>query len=362
MEQTPGGNHWKDHYASERERLIAALGTIPDGGIIEQIEHVGATSIPGLFRQPCVDIALAVWPFPLEASAREALASLGYELDPGFASAPEQRFRHASGMFRLYLIEPGSPLWTDYILVSEYLRHDEAARQTLSARKQAWVGDIESGDYHETKRHWFDQMLDDAHQLWIEREGFSPLQRVADEMRDYPHSWYICGGWALDLFLGQVTRVHQDVDVVISRADQLALQQYLLERGWKLVTPFEERLHPWPVHMRLELPRHQVHAHRNGAFMDFLLTNLDGEVWRFRREPFIIRHMSRAALRSDGGIPFLAPELVLLFKSKNTTGKDRGKDQSDFAKICTLLEPERRAWLRWALIATNPSHAWIEQL
>src|SRR5579885_2914410 len=137
MEQTPGGNHWKDHYASERERLIAALGTIPDGGIIEQIEHVGATSIPGLFRQPCVDIALAVWPFPLEASAREALASLGYELDPGFASAPEQRFRHASGMFRLYLIEPGSPLWTDYILVSEYLRHDEAARQTLSAGRSA---------------------------------------------------------------------------------------------------------------------------------------------------------------------------------------------------------------------------------
>ncbi len=66
MEGTMNDNHWKEQYTREHERLIAALGEITDSGIVEQIEHIGATSVPGLLGQPSVDIALAVWPFPLE--------------------------------------------------------------------------------------------------------------------------------------------------------------------------------------------------------------------------------------------------------------------------------------------------------
>ncbi|HZR39785.1 MAG TPA: GrpB family protein, partial [Ktedonobacteraceae bacterium] len=337
-------------------------GEMTDGGIVEQVQHVGATSVPGLLGQACVDISLSVWPFPLEERARHALASLGYELDPDFAGAPEQRFRHASTAFRLYIVEAGSTLWTDYVLIREYLRHDEPALQSLSACKQGWEGDTGSTGYREAKRQWFDQHLADAHRSWIEREGFAPLHRLVEELRDFTGLWYICGGWALDAFLGRVTRVHHDVDVVMSRADQLALQQYMTARGWKLITPFEGQLQPWPMHMRLELPRHQIHAHRSGAFIDFQITDVDSGIWRYRREPSIIRDMSRAGLRSEEGIPLLAPELVLLFKSKNTTGRERSKDLTDFEKVYTSLEPERRAWLRWALTATDPSHPWIERL
>jgi GrpB-like predicted nucleotidyltransferase (UPF0157 family) len=362
MERATDDNHWKEQFAREHERVIGALGEMTDGGIVERLEHVGATSVPGLLGRPCVDIALAVWPFPLEEPALQALASLGYELNPDFAGAPEQHFRHASTAFRLYVVEAGSPMWTDYVLVREYLRHDEAARQALSDRKQGWEGGAESTGYREAKRQWLDQLLGDAHRSWIERERFAPLHFVAEELRDFPGPWYICGGWALDVFLGRATRVHHDVDVVVSHADQLALQQYMTARGWKLLTPFEGRLQPWPMHMRLELPRHQVHAHRHGAFIDFLLADLDGGVWRYRREPAIIRDTGRVGLRSDEGIPFLAPELVLLFKSKNTSGKERSKDQVDFEEAYIRLEPERRVWLRWALIAIDPSHPWIERL
>lgn len=362
MERTTDDKPWKEQFVQERERVIGALGEMTDGGIVEHLEHVGATSVPGLFGRPCVDIALAVWPFPLEESALHALASLGYELDLDFVGDPEQRFRHESHAFQLFVVEAGSPLWTNYALIREYLLHDETARQTLSARKQEWNGDSESNGYREAKGQWFDQLLGDAHRSWIEREGFAPLHRVVEELHDFPCPWYICGGWALDVFHGRVTRVHHDVDVLVSRADQLALQQHLTTRGWKLLTPFEERLHPWPIHMRLEMPRHQAHAFRRGAFIDFLLADLDGGVWRYRREPVIIRDMGRAGLRSDEGIPFLAPELVLLFKSKTTSGKERSKDQADFEKAYISLEPERRAWLRWALIATDPSHPWIERL
>jgi hypothetical protein len=68
------------------------------------------------------------------------------------------------------------------------------------------------------------------------------------------------------------------------------------------------------------------------------------------------------SLKNAEGIPLLAPELVLLFKSQNTSGKDRDKDQDDFHRIYPLLEAERRAWLRWALVASAPAHPWIEAL
>jgi hypothetical protein len=54
--------------------------------------------------------------------------------------------------------------------------------------------------------------------------------------------------------------------------------------------------------------------------------------------------------------------LVLLFKSKNTSSHDRSKDQSDFEKTFPHLEPERRAWLYWALVVTTLDHPWIRDL
>lgn len=55
---------WKRQYELERARLVAALGQITAGGIVEAIEPIGATSMPGLHGSACLDIALAAWPFP----------------------------------------------------------------------------------------------------------------------------------------------------------------------------------------------------------------------------------------------------------------------------------------------------------
>jgi len=75
-----------------------------------------------------------------------------------------------------------------------------------------------------------------------------------------------------------------------------------------------------------------------------------------------VRHLDRAVLQTASGIPFLAPEVVLLFKSKNTSNRERSQDQIDFENVCPHLEPERRAWLRWALLATDQGHPWIDRL
>lgn len=343
---------WKQQYETEHTRLIEILGKVIDGGIVESIQHIGATSVPGMQGSPCVDIGLAVWPFPLEAGPRSRLEALGYRIVDAFTDGPQQRFRHESDTFQLFILEPGVGDWYEFVLIGDYLRHDDRARDEVSAKKSVLTLD---------KSALFTELLPNAHQWWIDHYGFSQLEVITNEMKAAPFEWYVSGGWALDLFLGHVQRVHHDVDMVVPRSAQMELQKYLLARDWKLITPFEKRLAPWPPHMRLELPRHQVHAHRADDFIDLLLTDMD-DVWKYRREPFILRSKEKLSLRSAGGIPYLAPELILLFKSKNTGNHERSKDQTDFETAGPHLDPERRAWLRWALIASAPDHAWLNQL
>ena len=345
-------DRWKEQYESERERLIHALGLVVEGGIVEAIQHVGATSVPDLYGSACMDIGLAVWPFPLEEGPRSWLEISGYQLVSGSEERPEQRYLHESNSFQLIFVEPGSDRWSDLILTRDYLCHDRPAREEISRQKK---------DARLEKSQLFKNLLPDAHQWWIDHYQFSPVEAVADELKGVSFPWYISSGWALDLFLGRVHRVHHDVDVVLPRTGQLELQKHLTERGWKWVTPFEKRLEIWPPHMRLELPRHQVHAHRGEEFIDFLLTEMD-EVWKYRREPSLIRSLERISLRTEKGIPYLAPELVLLFKSQNTSNQERPKDELDFERALPYLDKERRAWLRWALIATAPDHPWISKL
>ena len=47
--------------------------------------------------------------------------------------------------------------------------------------------------------------------------SFAPLRAELEHVADLPVPWYVAGGWAIDLFVGQVTRDHQDVDLVIGR-------------------------------------------------------------------------------------------------------------------------------------------------
>ena len=342
----------KTAYDSERDRLTDALGMVVDGGIVEAIQHIGATSVPGLYGSPCMDIGLAVWPFPLEAGHTSRLNALGYNPVSGYEEGPEQRFRHQSGSFQLHFVEPGNERWFNFVLVRDYLRHDPAACEEVSLKKREASVD---------KSVLFESLLQPAQDWWIHEHQFTPVESVARELMDVPFPWYISGGWALDLFLGGVNRVHHDVDVVLPRSAQLDLQGHLLGRGWKLITPFEKRLETWPLHMKLELPRHQVHAHRQDEFIDVLLTEMD-DMWKYRREPSILRTLEKAGLRTESGIPYLAPELVLLFKSRNTSNQERLKDQSDFERALPHLGPEPRAWLRWALVATSPDHPWIKLL
>lgn len=59
----------------------------------------------------------------------------------------------------------------------------------------------------------------------IDDTNWSPLsvQELARVLSGLGVPWWIAGGTALDLFLGETTRHHDDIDVQILRNDQLVI-------------------------------------------------------------------------------------------------------------------------------------------
>ena len=56
---------------------------------------------------------------------------------------------------------------------------------------------------------------------------FKEIQSISKILKDLNIDWYIAGGWAIDLYLGKKTREHLDIEIAITRTDQLVLKKYL---------------------------------------------------------------------------------------------------------------------------------------
>ena len=117
----------------------------------------------------------------------------------------------------------------------------------------------------------------------------------------------------------------------------------------------------WPPGERLELPVHQINAYRANesepAFQVMLAESSDSE-WIFRRNPEIRMSIARMGFYPLWGLPYLAPEIVLLFKAKHLEARDR----IDFKNGLPALSTDARRWLREAIERTHPGHEWINAL
>jgi hypothetical protein len=193
-------------------------------------------------------------------------------------------------------------------------------------------------------------------------DAFVGPRRVATLLRDFAPLWGICGGWAIDLFLNRVTRSHGDVDVAILRGDQKAMQTYLEAHGWTLEKAIAGDLIPWMAHERIELPVHTIWC-RNPAhtpdFLEILFNEAAGDLFLFRRDPAIRLPLRRAFITARSGLPILAPEVALLYKSNSP---DLPKNAADFHHALPRLSAEQRVWLATALRRTNPAHPWLAKM
>lgn len=182
------------------------------------------------------------------------------------------------------------------------------------------------------------------------------LEHIRTSMSVYPRPWWVAGGWAIDLHLGRPHRPHKDVDVAVLRRDQKELQSCFA--AWSLHKVVNGAFEPWLTNETLELPIHEVHARCADERLEFLLNEVKGEAWLFRRNPRISMPLDRLSRRSSEGIPYLCPEIVLLYKAKNP----REYDAEDFERVRTTLDAQARQWLAAALTACHPGHEWTSRL
>ncbi|EJR55536.1 hypothetical protein IK3_05630 [Bacillus toyonensis] len=186
---------------------------------------------------------------------------------------------------------------------------------------------------------------------------FEQCQSINSLMSSFDRTWFIAGGWAIDLFIGEETREHKDIEFAVFRKDQQYLKDYLNE--WEFKKVIKGKFYTWENEF-LDLPIHEIHALNmvNGDKIEILLNETKENDWIFRRDFRISYPLNSVWSTTKTGIPYLNPEIVLLYKAKNT----REKDHQDFIAIKDYLDNEKKKWLRYALEVHEPEHKWLQLL
>ena len=187
-------------------------------------------------------------------------------------------------------------------------------------------------------------------------EPWSP-QEVADRLRGARSDWCIAGGWAIDLWLDRKTREHGDLEIAAPATSLPEVRAALPGYGFYEAHKGSLRLlgaGETPVGHQCWVLDRSAKKWR----MDVLLEPGDMELWLYRRDVRVSGPRADIVGRTALGIPFLRPQVVLLFKAKEM----RAKDESDFDEAAPCLDEVERSWLRRALEIAHPGHPWIERI
>lgn len=195
---------------------------------------------------------------------------------------------------------------------------------------------------------------------WGQWEPASPLE-VADIFSGGQVPWWVAGGYAIELATGQPIREHTDIDVLLLRRDQFAVQQVLPGWQWQAADP-PGTLRPWQPAERLPESVHDIWCRPGPGEpwrIQVMLDESSDADWVSRRDERIRRPISSIGFVTADGIPYLAPEIQLFYKAKGL----RPKDAADFAAVLPLLIRAQRDWLGDALsLVYGPGHPWLARL
>lgn len=181
---------------------------------------------------------------------------------------------------------------------------------------------------------------------------------MAQHLTGIAAPWCVAAGWALDLFRGTRTRDHGDIEIAVPAAHFPEIRDrfpgYVFDsvssgRIWEDASP------------EVLAATHQTWLRdpATGAyFLDVFREPHDGQTWICRHDE-TIRFPYREIIRhTQDGIPYLMPELVLLFKAKHA----RPKDEADFEGTISHLSADQRRTLTELIAHTYPGHRWLAEL
>lgn len=169
----------------------------------------------------------------------------------------------------------------------------------------------------------------DAAPVEMQLEAIARLDQALDEQQI---PYWVFGGWAVDFWVGRVTRPHGDIDVVAWRADYDRVLDALTAEGFEH-TPVQDEV----VGTRYRWRRAEVEftfvETTDGA--DVVIP-IPGQPIRWSSEPLGVVH------KELGGVACRTIPLQLLVAGKSPSGASERteKDQADLAALSELSERE----------------------
>jgi hypothetical protein len=183
-------------------------------------------------------------------------------------------------------------------------------------------------------------------------------EQVAERLVGIGAPWCVAAGWALDLFRGELSRKHGDLEIAVPAKRFREIQQRFPEYVFDAVGSGRV----WPGAGAETLAATYQTWLRDPVSEQFLFDVFrephEGGTWICRLDERVRLPYDSIIERTADGIPYLVPELVLLFKAKAT----RPKDQADFEGVLPLLDALRRNRLCGWLALIHPGHPWLAEL
>jgi GrpB-like predicted nucleotidyltransferase (UPF0157 family) len=160
-------SYWPEWYLQEEEMLRAVFDPS-----CTQFEHFGSTAVPGLDAKPIIDILIGLPNIPPAPSQVEQLKSLGYDY-LGEAGIPGRHYfrKRNEKSYNLAIVQLGSPLWEDNLLIRDYLRnHPKVAKEYGELKREL----IQRGfchllSYSDQKKTWIQKLVARAKEGRIKR-------------------------------------------------------------------------------------------------------------------------------------------------------------------------------------------------
>jgi aminoglycoside-2''-adenylyltransferase len=171
--------------------------------------------------------------------------------------------------------------------------------------------------------------------------------------------WAVAAGWAIDLFLGAERREHEDLEIAVpaDRFDEVAAA--LGELDFHTVGPgIATSVGQAPELLETTHQTWGLDRPANVWRIDVFREPHDGDDWLARRDESIRLPYDELIEHTAEGIPYVRPEVALLFKAKQA----RPKDEADLAAVLPHLSAERRQLLAGWIARVHPGHFWLPDL
>lgn len=210
------------------------------------------------------------------------------------------------------------------------------------------------------------------------------IEKLIDELRDLNVKWALCGGLAIDSFLGFSSRIHKDLDIAVSFNDIVEIIEYLKNRGWNTYAPvgkgrfveFNQAINnnslyfdnvwcfkdnvDFIIETKYEDGYKYFEFDRTEQieldFIEVLCSKETINQYIYLKNDAIIRKIDKAYIELND-FKILAPEIILLYKLRAAKNKDY---KQDFKLVIGKLSEDQAAWLKAAIEIEYPQgHEWF---